>query len=429
MAGHAHFAFDNLLTEIASYPHHLPPLVLHGFLTGWVLTPELGGLKGSYFQQFLGIDEVIDWKQLPKSLWHAFSNCLSTFRDTLNEQEFIPLKNETLSNLGAEQWCQGFILAVELAADRWAKLTRDDLVLEQHLATVRALASSDFYTEVLQRPQHTRSKFVIEGANALTALVNLLAGHALGLEIEPADEESADFDVQGLKNFSEKELMKFLSEMGVRLPESVIKECIAREHTMLPEIRYYLGDETHWSEQATEEEFLGVFYSLIILGQSESQEAADLILDSFTRQFHQPDHILWKWLNNYWPALFSNKLKCNGIDTEVFAAFTLEVDYPTPARQVAMDCWIALNWLTENIESALDELATFADDPTQSISLRIHAGKLLLAFPREPHRSLLLELARFQMEDPEVEYVVFDDDDVETAFAEGDTPPWDTDET
>jgi hypothetical protein len=313
-----------------------------------------------------------------------------------------------------------------VAGDTWNALAADSVALGQQITTIQLTADADIYAQTLKRPKSTHSAFVQETAELLPTLIDIIASY-LYADMD-SDTEGVDlpqFDPEELVALEEADLMEILTTLEDRVPREVIDACAARNAAMLPWLRAHLEEPRHWSDAATSAEFWGLLHCVMVLGLMDSPQAAELLLEVFERMVRRPDHELWEWLEDHWATLFSNK----GVGTEPFAQVAGDERIAGLPRSEAIACLVAAAYADSPValEAALDQAATVAADLRAEAALRVRAADVLLSFPRERHRELLLEVARLQIEEPAVEYVAFDEDDVTEAFQAGDTSFWDSD--
>jgi len=420
-------AFRRVLAELNIHPIERSPAVLHGYLTGWALAPIDSDADYPFLQNLLDLPDDAEFGLLPTALERTVAECLEIFNNSLRKGKFLPeLHSSTGGRIQTDAWCQGFTEAVAVAEDAWEIFTIDNAALTQQLVTIQLLSDSDLYEQLLKRSKSTHGDFVREMTEVLPALIDVIASHVYSGDVDAREVQLPQFDPEELALLDAADLMEILITLEDRVPREVIDTCAARGATFLPWLRAHLEEERHWStEWTTPAEFWGLLHSIMILGLMDSPQAAELLLEVFGRMVRQPEYDLWAWIEEHWAALFHNK----NVGIEPFVQTALDRDIAALPRGEAIACMVAAASAgpPQKLEELLDRLAEMAADPTEENLLRVRLADLLLSFPRERYRALLLALARLQMEDSTLVYVAFDEDDVNEVFREGDTPFWNSD--
>jgi hypothetical protein len=203
-----------------------------------------------------------------------------------------------------------------------------------------------------------------------------------------------------------------------RVPRNVIEHCARRGDAMADCLAEVL--ENDWGETATLGEWWLRLHAVMILGLIPTERSGLLLVEFMRRMAREQDDDLQDWLSGNWPALFANKP-----DSVAPALRALGEDRGLDwyIRCEALDAWIAGGERQggEALEEALAWAAGIASEQSEDWDVRLHAGSLLLDFPRERYRPLVQDLAKRQTASDRY----FSEEEVEKAYAEGkDSPLW-----
>ncbi len=230
------------------------------------------------------------------------------------------------------------------------------------------------------------------------------------------------FSKEQLSLMSAQELFTALIEHKDRVPKPLFDACVARGTDMRELLSSFydaldFGDE----EGLRQGEWWLVIHGIHLLGQWPD-EASGKLLATLWRCLGEEEEGDWfDWVAEHWPELFANKPE--SVFEEVRAilrdrsmnwfprSFAIEVLLHHAQAQGA-----------QALELAIDGIADVLADDSEDADLRWIGGALLLDFPRQRHRDLLLRLADQQGRGVGA---VFLEEDVLRAFEQTtDRPSW-----
>jgi hypothetical protein len=395
---------------------------LHGYLTGVALTPgtpDEAGWRGGLPGQPGALPEV----QL-RGLLRAG---LDEIAGTADNNTYKPLlQTGTVNGYRADLWCQGFLAAVELAQPLWQARVDALPALKTRLEFIRLMADSGQFSRKLGFQPAEHPEFVRENTVLLAPLVRHLR-HLL-TESESSGDWLVDlppppaYDNAELAGLEEHTLFVRLMECEDRAPWNLMQACLDRGDAMLPVLLTHVRDNQRWGQPEMRGEWWGLLHGIMLLGKMDSEAAAAALLEYFGHMTRHPQDTLWDWTRGYWPAYFHNK---HAFVRERLRQLAMDRQLNWYARAQAVECVLEAAWsdTPEALEDTLDWLAKLADNPAEPGMLRRSCSDLLLDFPRERHRNLLLRLAREQ----EVRGRLgrhFTQHEVDYAFHAGDDPEW-----
>ena len=228
-----------------------------------------------------------------------------------------------------------------------------------------------------------------------------------------------DYSHESLAALTPDELLELLARDEDRVPRNAIDECIRRGDAFVPHLEHTLNSYS-WQNSSAEGPWWRLLHAAMILGAMPT-EAAGLLLASHMRAMSvHDDQNLQEWLCGYWPALLRNK------PPEVLAqvrAIVEDRSLDWYIRSNAIDAMLAMEQQrgTAELESALDRLASAAQDKSDDRDFCLFSASALLEFPRPRHRALLEALAKQQS--GEKFGAVFLLSDVTRAYANKQEPP------
>lgn len=215
------------------------------------------------------------------------------------------------------------------------------------------------------------------------------------------------------------ELIASLIRDEDRVPLHVIEECARGGAAMIDGLDRVVGPAADWGACASDGHWWLRLHAAFILGLMDDAEAGQLLVHLMRRLAADEDENLADWLAGYWPALFRNKPEQVLPEVEAlawadhaqpwFRGHVFEVLLAAAARRGPEELDACLARVAEWI-------AVGSDDPEE----RALIANLLLDFPRASHRTLLDDLAAKQ----KGKFGLFDQGDVENAYAGGDKPGW-----
>ncbi len=223
------------------------------------------------------------------------------------------------------------------------------------------------------------------------------------------------------ENFATLEVTDLVAELirrEDRVPLALFEACVARGDALLSRLRAILSRPEHWEGECPEGEWWLALHAAKIAGRLSSPAAAEMLLLLLECVERYPDDPIFEWIGCFavlWlnkPARFLPALRARA-----------EAASDPAAAYDAAYCAVALASQAgpDTFEETLDWVAQLASDASRDADTRYMLGNLLLDFPRERHRPLLMRLAEEQQQ---LLMPYFDRHCVERAFTVGDKPEW-----
>lgn len=395
---------------------------LHGYLTGIALTPA-PLVQIDWPKALPGADKAV----MDDEFTGLLKDGLAEIAEATDNNTFKPLLRTTAINgYRADLWCRGFLSAVDLAEPAWRKRMDALPALKTRLEFIRLMADSGQFARKLGFPPAEHGEFVRENTVLLAPLVRHMR-HQL---VDPAKSRDWLVDLPPppaytdaeLARLGEKALFTRLMECEDRAPWNLMQACVARGDRIIPVLLAHVRDNQRWGQPEMRGEWWGLLHAIMLLGKMDSEAAAAALLEYFGHMSHHPQDTLWDWTRGYWPAFFHNK---HAFVHGQLRQLATDRQLNWYARAQAVECVLEAAWsdTPESLEDTLDWLARMADNPAEPGMLRRSCSDLLLDFPRERHRDLLMRLAREQ----EVRGRLgrhFTQHEVDYAFHAGDDPEW-----
>lgn len=417
-----HARFLRLSRELGLAQPSADTVRLHGYLTGVALTP--------------GKPDGTDWRRGLPARAEAMSEAelarllragLDEITGTADNNTYKPLlQTGTVNGYRADLWCQGFLAAVQVSEPLWQARLATQPALKTRLEFIRLMADSGQFSRKLGFSADEHPEFVRENTVLLAPLVRhlrhlLTEAHGSGDWLVDLPPPPA-YDDAELARLDNKVLFARLMECEDRAPWNLMRACLERGDAMLPVLLAHVRDNQRWGLPEMRGEWWGLLHAIMLLGKMDSEAAAAALLEYFGHMTRHPQDTLWDWTRGYWPAYFHNK---HAFVHDHLKRLALDRQLNWYPRAQAVECVLEAAWsdTPEALEDALDWLAAIAEDAIEPPMLRRGCSDLLLDFPRERHRSLLLRLAREQ----EVRGRLgqhFTQHEVEYAFHAGDEPEW-----
>ena len=419
-------AFLNLLKATTNHPEALPPIELHGFLTGIAIGPEETKEDPTLMTAFgfSSLEPLADYDELIELIWDATDEIVE---DLIDSSYRVMLHKTETGKDKFTLWMRGFNKAVTLNKTRWEALN------DEHIETAKRYA----YLQSLANPELAETFFGVSPdeyatyqAHALPLVSEALIAlyHGYWLDTPPA---YPDMTTQDLPSFSHKvlarqtddELFKTILTYADLLPRNVVDEAIHRGHPMAERLRRHLEKSANWSEDAPEGHWWALIHAINILGFINGDDATRGLLHAIRRMDDIDNNDLLDWIAGYWPALFRNK---RDAASQGLQAIAFDLNHGWRSRVTALEC--LLEAAHAQGPAALDEMlqriARSVEDASEDWDYRIAASTLLLNFPRDDHRSILDILADQQTRKDGIPH--YDTCDVEDAYQLGaDRFDWD----
>jgi SEC-C motif len=230
------------------------------------------------------------------------------------------------------------------------------------------------------------------------------------------------FTQQQLSSMSAQELFAALIEHEDRVPMVLFEACAARG-TELREVlsAFYDAFDFDDVEGMQSGHWWVVIHGVHLLGQWPDETSGRLLAGLWRRLAEEEVGNWMEWLVEHWPEFFANKP-----DTvfEEVRAILRDRGMDWFPRSAAIEVLLhrAQAEGAEALELAIDTIADALADDSEDADFRWLGGALLLDFPRQRHRDLLLRLASQQVRGMGA---VFLEDEVYTAFKQTtDKPSW-----
>ena len=214
------------------------------------------------------------------------------------------------------------------------------------------------------------------------------------------------------------DLVKELIRREDRVPLALFEACVARGDTLLSRLRAILSRPEHWEGECPEGEWWLALHAAKIAGRLSSPAAAEMLLMLLEYVERYPDDPIFEWIGGF-AALWLNK---PARFLPALRARAEAASDPAAAYDAAY-CAVALASQAgpDTFEETLDWVARLPRDASRDADTRYMLGNLLLDFPRERRRPLLMRLAEEQQQ---LLMPCFDRHCVERAFTVGDKPEW-----
>jgi len=379
----------------------LPPVEMHAYLTARLI--DLPSIEATpWLEQMLGVPGP---HRITEPVRAAANRYLMELLESFAGMDpHLPDFRSGTEDHWARRWSRGFYRAVESRREVWDELRKSRTGAARALFFISMLDAPELYSRLSGRPQRDHAAFIEQNADKIPFQVWMLSQavhnnrrlETDGLEDYDAAEADVDIELpaftdEELRERSNAELVDLLSTLGDRVPENVIRECAARGEDIVPLLRKLLETYTD-PERLEEEPWWGVLHCIHVLGLIPGASAGRALLEALRLREVDPEDELWDWVSGYWPALFANKIEhVRAGVTEIVAGRA----HHWLLRADAMDC---LGADSEEREASLDRIAGVAADETEEMDLRELAGGILLDYPRERHREMLLRLAEEQQQ-------------------------------
>lgn len=236
------------------------------------------------------------------------------------------------------------------------------------------------------------------------------------------------FTTDELAGASTQQLLGWLINCEEFAPRDLFEAGAARGEEMVDCLAQYDDRLSQIVDKNLEsDEFWVLVHGVNLLGKIESRAAGELLV-RWLREMINRDRDMFDWLAEDWPYLFANK------PVEVQTALDQAMRERSSdglLRQSLARCLLAMTAQRDPaaLDAMIDHIAAQLHDADDDPEFVFFAASGLLRFARERHRGLLLELAR----QPQFgDYIVFNEEDVEHAFARGSdvhdwlrrAPPW-----
>jgi len=227
--------------------------------------------------------------------------------------------------------------------------------------------------------------------------------------------------------YSDEELARLepaaLLELMIReaslVPRNVIDACVRHGDAMVECLSGVPADERYWRDDEDFGEWFLPLHAAMILGLMPSARAGLLLLEFMPRLARATEESPGEVLDDYWPALFSNKP-----DDVLPGLRALSTDRTLDwlIRGQAIASIVLLAQSGQTLEKTLDWAEAIVADETEDWDTRLLVATSLLGFPRDRYRPLLNDLAAKQTGND----VMFTSAEVRNAYAtKQDNPEWD----
>jgi hypothetical protein len=230
------------------------------------------------------------------------------------------------------------------------------------------------------------------------------------------------FTPEQLSSMSVQELFAALIEHEDRVPITLFDACAARGADIRDVLSaFYDAFDFRDLEGMQQGQWWVVIHGIHLLGQWPDEASGKLLAKLWRRLAEDEEGDWMEWVVEHWPELFANKPE---MAFEEVRAILRDRGMDWFPRSSAIEVLLVRAQAkgAEALELAIDVIADVLADDSEDADFRWLGGALLLDFPRQRHRDLLLRLASQQVRDIGA---VFLEEDVLRAFKQTtDTPSW-----
>lgn len=340
--------------------------------------------------------------------------------------EYAPLFPEVMidgqQQIQVEEWCLGYLRGMGLNADDW------NIEIEPMQSLLMPIVM--FGSQALFEMQDTLEETQIEVLKQQIA-PSVKQIHAYWLEqrenelyaadptFNPETDELPEYSDGYLQGLNEAALIELLLEDEDRVPRNLIDECVSRGDKMI-ELLAPMAKPADDLELKSNGRWWIRLHALMILGLMNSERAGMAMLPFIDFIDQESDDALQEWFAGFWPALTRNKPetvleKLREICKDSSKSWYTRLN----VTEAIVDH--ALSQGEQELENELDWIVRIVEDQNEDWDFRLFVCSLLLDFPRERNKELLLKMASEQsgME------TIFDKNDVDRAYVQqADKPEW-----
>jgi hypothetical protein len=205
-------------------------------------------------------------------------------------------------------------------------------------------------------------------------------------------------------SLSDAELINLIFLEEDRLPIDFVRESVARGERLVPALAAVVREPSSWKRE--DAGLWAPLHACFALGAIGGPGAEAALIEAFPLAGEAD----FDWVNEEFPSIFGHLT--SGVLAPLME-FARDRDFPWPIRHRAMQGMAALT--LRNPKEGKDIFAVIAGiaaDESENLDMRVWAGDVLLDFPQQEYRSLLLSLAESRGNGG-----VFNSEDVRKGFA------------
>ncbi len=339
-------------------------------------------------------------------------------------EDYAPLFREGevggIKHVQVDEWCYGYLRGLGLSVNDW-QVEREPML---SLLMPIVMFGSDAMDEIYESLDSSEIKALQQ---QLTPNIQQIHSYWLAQrEQEIAGEKDdtttaiAEYSDEYLQSLTEAELIQLMIDDEDRVPRNVIDECANRADTMI-EALLPMAEPAKEQQQESSGRWWVRLHALMIIGLIPGEKAGQALIPFIDYINQEEGGDLKDWFAGFWPALTRNKPQ-SIIDQLRKLSESSNYDWYTRSCLTEAVIDHARQQGDEALDKALDWLAALVADENEYWEFRLTSANLLLDFPRERYRQLLVQMEALQ----EGMEVFFDKKDINKAYnAKKDRPEWD----